>query len=161
MAAEHRSYGCRRAAAALGTATVLLAVLGAATLAPAAAQDAPEQRRSSRTATCQHYGRTATLTGPIARIPGEGPGSDPRTGQVYIMQIRPPLCVRPTAGEPGMSLPTVLSIQLVIKPEDFARWQRVLAMSRLRATGKLVARRDQRQRSLVVLEVSELEEAPR
>ncbi len=60
-----------------------------------------------------------------------------------------------------MSLPTVLSIQLVIKPEDFARWQRVLAMSRLRATGKLVARRDQRQRSLVVLEVSELEEAPR
>ncbi len=160
-----------------GTVAALLAVaaLGAGgVFVPAAAQTAggggspppgvatrtrPEPPR--RPTTCHNYGAKIEISGMIARLPGEGPGSDPRTRRVWVMQIDQPICMRAVGGEPGMDLPRVPTIQLVLKPEDFPRWQRELAMSRLRATGKLVARQDPNQRSLVVLEVTRLEAPPR
>jgi hypothetical protein len=166
---RRRIAAVRRALAA--AALVLLAGLGgtAGLLAPTEALAQPQapdpqaRRRPEpqRPTTCRNYGSTAEVTGAVARLPGEGPGSDPRTRQVLVLRIETPFCMRAVVGVDGVDLPGVPNLQLILKPEDFVRWQRLLAMPRLRATGKLVARKDPAQRTLVVMEVTGLEEPPR
>jgi hypothetical protein len=132
--------------------------------APAAAQPAPPTTPSSilgRPTTCHNYGSTQEVIGLIARVAGSGPGSDARNRQVWVMRIEAPFCMRQIAGEPGESLANVRIIQLILRPEDFPRYEGLVALPRLRATGKLVARRDPQQQSLVVLEVTRIDDPAR
>ena len=86
---------------------------------------------------------------------------DARNRQVWVMRIEAPFCMRQIAGEPGESLANVRIIQLILRPEDFPRYEGLVARPRLRATGKLVARRDPQQQSFVVLEVTRIDDPAR
>ena len=141
------------------------ALLAAGTLAtPAPAQQAPPTATPSilaRPTTCHNYGSTQEVIGRIARVSGSGPGSDARHRQAWVMRLEEPFCMRQVAGEPGESLPNVRIIQLLLRPEDFARYEPLVANPRLRATGKLVARREPQQQSLVVLQVTRIDDPAR
>jgi hypothetical protein len=131
---------------------------------PAAAQQAPPTAPPSilgRPTTCHNYGSTQEVIGRIARVAGSGPGSDARNRQIWVMRLEDPFCMRQIAGEPGESLPNVRIVQLILRPEDFARYEALVAKPRLRAAGKLVARRDPQQQSLVVLEVTRIDDPAR
>jgi hypothetical protein len=132
--------------------------------APVAAQQAPPTTPSSilaRPTTCHNYGSTQEVIGRIARVSGSGPGSDARHRQVWVMRLEEPFCMRQVAGEPGEALPNVRIIQLVLRPDDFPRYEPLVAKPRLRAAGKLIARRDPQQQSLVVLEVTRIDDPAR